>query len=121
MKKILLFLSMVFCLQFMYASDEDSITTEDMEEITRNDSIMQSFHYKTGRVIIGKNLPTVDVPPGCLFLESAEARLLMEDIFGNMPNPDCMGVLLSDTPNMFTGCTWLVDFNYNSDRHVNDA
>src|SRR5262245_21604052 len=105
MKKILLFLSMAFCLQLVYATGEDTMTAEDVDDIVRNDSILKSFHYKTGRVVIGKNLATIDVPPGCLFLESEEARILMEDIFGNVPDPGCMGVMLSDTPNMFTGCT----------------
>jgi uncharacterized membrane-anchored protein len=122
MKKTLLILTLSFCLHTIHAVNDDSlaITMDEIMALQSKDSILQTFHYKTGRVTIGKNLATVDVPPGCLFLETAEARLLMEDIFGNMPNPDCLGVMLSDTPNVYTGCTWLVDYNYNGDGHVDD-
>jgi uncharacterized membrane-anchored protein len=123
MKKTLWLMALLLSgsMQAAYAGEpEDTMTMEDAISLTRNDSIMKTFHYRTGKVVIGKNLATVDVPPGCLFLDPAEARILMEDIYGNMPNPETLGILLSDTPNMFTGCTWLVELNYNGDGHVDD-
>jgi len=119
MKKTLLLLLLPFCIQMTYAQN-DTFSMEDLAAMQNKDSILKTFHYKTGKVSIGNNLATVDVPAGCLFLETTEARVLLEDIFGNMPNPGCLGVLLSDTPNIFTGCTWLVDYNYNNDGHVDD-
>jgi uncharacterized membrane-anchored protein len=123
MKKTLWLMALLLSgsMQIMYAGEPgDTMTMNDVLTLTRNDSIMKTFHYRTGKVMIGKNLATVDVPPGCLFLDPAESRILMEDIFGNMPNKETLGILLSDTPDMFTGCAWLVELTYNDDGHVDD-
>lgn len=94
-----------------------------MNELTslfKNDSILKSFDYQTGKVVIGENLATINVPQGCLYLNPMQSKYMMEEIFGNPPSPASLGMLLSDTPSMITGARWIIDFNYNSDGHIND-
>ena len=93
---------------------------ESLKELMRSDSILRTFHYQTGKVILGKNLATVNVPAGCLYLGPEESKILMEDIYGNPPAPLSLGMLLSDTPSMVESMRWLVDINYNDEGHVKD-
>ena len=101
-------------------AQSDSISFDEITELLAKDSTLRSFNYKTGRVIIGNNLATVDVPKGCLYLNPEESQYMMESIFGNPPAPISLGMLLSDTPSMLTGVNWIIDFNYVDEGHVND-
>lgn len=107
---------------FVFAkAQSDSLTAEDeLREILKMDSIIRSFHYQTGKVQIGKNLATLQVPQGCLFIETAEARFLMENVYRNPENPSLLGIMLSDTPSIFSDLKWLVEYNYEETGHVND-
>lgn len=114
---------MLFCLLSTFATikaQEDSFSMESLQALMRNDSILNTFHFQTGKVVIGKNLATVNVPTGCLYLGPEESKILMEDVYGNPPSPLSLGMLLSDTPSMVNGMRWLVDINYNSEGHVKD-
>jgi uncharacterized membrane-anchored protein len=119
MKKIALFACLLFGATFMKAQT-DSFSTNELTELFRNDSILKSFQYQTGKVVIGENLATINVPAGCLYLNPEQSKYMMESIFGNPPSPASLGMLLSDTPSMITGARWIIDFNYNADGHVND-
>lgn len=116
-------LFMLVCLLSAFSqikAQEDSFSMESLQLLMRSDSILNTFHYKTGKIIIGNNLATVNVPQGCLYLGPEESKVLMEEIYGNPPSALTLGMLLSDTPNMITGMRWLVDINYNNEGHVED-
>ncbi len=119
MKKLVLFACLLLGASFAKAQS-DSSSMNELTELFRNDSILRSFNYQTGKVVIGDNLATINVPPGCLYLDPTQSKYMMESIFGNPPSPASLGMLLSDTPSMITGARWIIDFNYNSDGHVKD-
>lgn len=47
------------------------------------DSIENSLHYKTGLIELPGGVASIQVPAGFKFLESAEAKRVLEDIWGN--------------------------------------
>lgn len=102
------------------AQDDTSFDISELTQMMTNDSIIKSFTYQTGSVVIGENLATVKVPKGCLFIGPIEAKILMEDIYGNPPSQPSLGMLLSDTPSVMGGIDWIIDINYFNEGHIND-
>jgi len=121
MTKILLLLVLTCVIIPVNAQNStDSFDMSGLRELLENDSILRSFNYKTGRVIIGNNLATIDVPPGFLYLGPEESKYMMEQIFGNPPSQMSLGMLFSDTPSIIEPFKWVIDYNYNADGHVMD-
>lgn len=121
MKKLLLFFAFFLFIGITKGQNEgDTIDMESLNALFSQDSILRSFHYRTGRVIIGDKLASIDVPPGCVYLGPEESKYMMEQIFGNPPSPLSLGMLLADTPSVISGVRWVIDYNYNADGHVND-
>lgn len=118
MKSLFIALSMLFSMSIF--AQNDSVSMEEIQSWIRTDSILKSFKYQTGKITIGNNLATINVPPGCLYLNPEQSKVLMEDIYGNPPAPLSLGMLLADTPSMTSAPGWLVDYNYVEDGHVND-
>ncbi|GAB2960385.1 DUF2167 domain-containing protein [Hymenobacter coalescens] len=49
----------------------------------RLDSVNASFRYQTGRVALGNGLGTLTVPAGMRFLDAAQSRRVLVDLWGN--------------------------------------
>ncbi|GAA4324395.1 DUF2167 domain-containing protein [Flaviaesturariibacter amylovorans] len=64
------------------------------EQLRAVDSIEKSLHYKTGTVVVGSNLATLNLPAGFKFLDSTEARLIIEDIWGNPKGQKALGLIV---------------------------
>ena len=120
MKKILAILAFILSFNMIQAQDDTSFDISELTQMMTNDSIIKSFNYQTGSIVIGENLATVKVPKGCLFIGPIEAKILMEDIYGNPPSEPSLGMLLSDTPSVMGGIDWIIDINYFNEGHIND-
>lgn len=121
MKKQLLILICLISTGYARAQDEnETFDLEGLQTLMTQDSILRTFHYQTGRVIIGDNLASVDVPAGCLYLGPEESQFMMEKIFNNPPGPQSLGMLLADTPSVIEGVRWIIDYNYMDEGHVMD-
>ncbi|MCX6189066.1 MAG: DUF2167 domain-containing protein [Bacteroidetes bacterium] len=122
MKKFISFLSLLLIVgPSCVAQDNDTTAlTELVSRYMHQDSLLKTFNYKQGTIVIGDNLATIKVPEGCLFLDAKEGRSLLEDVYLNPPNTGCLGVLLSDTPNLMAELRWLVEYTYSDDGHVKD-
>ena len=76
----------------------DSTNMVEMEAILKRiDSIEKTLHYKTGKVVLNNGLATINVAPGFKFLESAEAKIILEDVWGNMPGEAPLGLIVPAT------------------------
>lgn len=83
MKQVFLFLAGLFfaCLLVQAREPGDSLAV--VEELKKLDSIESSLSYKTGRIVLGDGMATISVPGGFKFLESDDARYVIEDLWGN--------------------------------------
>ncbi|MBA3939507.1 MAG: DUF2167 domain-containing protein [Planctomycetes bacterium] len=52
------------------------------------------YHYQTGKVTVGSNLATIDLPEGYRYLQTAEARHVVEKEWNNPPDESTLGVVL---------------------------
>lgn len=83
MKRIFLILSGLFFVCSVVQSREPGDSLDVMEELKKLDSIESSLNYKTGRIELGSGIATINVPSGFKFLESDDARYVIEDLWGN--------------------------------------
>jgi uncharacterized membrane-anchored protein len=89
MKKNLLFV-MAGLLAFMSVSaktpDDDSLQKQMLEQVRRMDSVENTLHYKTGVIKLGDGIASITVPENFKFLEAAEAKYVVTDLWGNPPS-----------------------------------
>jgi uncharacterized membrane-anchored protein len=75
------------------------------------------FHPITGTVTIGRNLATLQVPEGMVFLAKSEARWMLEKSWGNPPDDSVEGLLLGDGEEDDR----VVVVSYDREGHVDDS
>lgn len=72
----------------------DSTNMEMVTMLKRIDSIERTLNYKTGKVVLNNGLATINVAPGFKFLEAADAKTIVEDVWGNMPGQSPLGLIV---------------------------
>ena len=97
MRKFILFTIIACSFAFpAFAKDPDDSTKLLIETMKRMDSIESTLHYKTGKIILGNRIATITVPKGFKFLDSAEAKYVLEDLWGNMQGQAPLGLLFPE-------------------------
>jgi uncharacterized membrane-anchored protein len=110
---------------FLFAENDsteveaDSIAIE--HALLQMDSVVKSLDYKSGQVILKNNLATINVPSGFLYLESKNARYILEDVWGNPADTDVMGILVPKDVNMMEAGSWAIVYTYEEDGHIDDG
>jgi len=99
----------------------DSAMVEQLLAYSKTDSIIKTLNYKTGTIVLGNNIATVTVPKGFLFLESAEAKYILEDVWGNPGDNDVLGILVPKDVNLLEADSWAIVYTYEEDGHIDDG
>lgn len=76
--------------------------------------------YTTSSTTIGSNLATINVPKGFKYLDGTQGRIVLEYFWGNMPDPDLMGLILPLNYTPLDKECWAVSINYDNSGHVED-
>jgi uncharacterized membrane-anchored protein len=93
MRKLLL-LAGILCSLFAFAGDPKDSTTLLLEALAKIDSIEAKLHYKTGTVTLENGLATINIAPGFKFLDAADAKYVLEDVWGNLKGQNPLGMIL---------------------------
>jgi uncharacterized membrane-anchored protein len=81
----------------------------------------RELHYLTGSVTIGDQLATIKLPDGYRYLQSPDARFIVEQVWGNPPSPDVLGMVVPPDVEPDTEEGWAIIASYdNADGHVKD-
>jgi uncharacterized membrane-anchored protein len=78
----------------------------------------RTLRFLDGQIDIGSNAHAA-LPTGYRYLGGADARFLVEEVWGNLPDPGVVGAIVpfvNDEPDD----TWAVVVSYNDDGHVED-
>ncbi|NSL91110.1 DUF2167 domain-containing protein [Chitinophaga sp. Mgbs1] len=84
------------CILFISAGASATVREDSLNKYDRLDTadlIQASFKYQYGEIPLS-NGAVLSVPAGYRFLDAAQGRVLVETLWGNASNPDCLGVLL---------------------------
>lgn len=93
MRKIFL-AAALFSTCFAFAGDPKDSTEMLLQAMAKIDSIEARLHYKTGTVTLQNGLATINVASGFKFLDSADARYVLEDVWGNLKGQTALGMIL---------------------------
>ncbi|KAF1066945.1 MAG: hypothetical protein GAK45_01791 [Pseudomonas citronellolis] len=92
-------------------ADEEHMTAEQF---------VASLHFKTGKVVVGDNLATFDLPKGFVFLDGADAERVLE-AWGNPPQDEPpLGLLMPANVSPFDRESWAVTVEYEGSGYVSD-
>jgi uncharacterized membrane-anchored protein len=84
----------LFSASLAFAGDPADSTQMILEAMAKIDSIEARLHYKTGTVTLRNGLATINIAPGFKFLDSADARYVLEDVWGNLKGQTALGMIL---------------------------
>lgn len=103
---------------------EEGAVTEviSAEEAGRSEEqFLASLNFQKGKIVIGDNLATLDVPEQFVFLNGADAERVLVEAWGNPPSePLPLGMLLPAGVSPFAGESWAVTVEYEESGYVSD-
>lgn len=76
--------------------------------------------FQTGEVQIGRDLATIDLPDDYRYLQSADARRVVEDFWGNPPDPSVLGLIVHRDVDLLSAESWAVIVSYEEEGFVED-
>ncbi|MES2512748.1 MAG: DUF2167 domain-containing protein [Bacteroidota bacterium] len=122
MKKLLyiLLLNFGFNVVQAQATHEDSLAMYEavMKEYT--DSINKTFKYQTGKITLDGGFATIDVPKGLKFLDAAQSKTVIVDLWGNPDANGIMGMLFPDKYTPTDDGSWAFTVSFDEMGHVDD-
>lgn len=74
-----------------------------------------------GRIFLDESGATLDVPDNFYYLNSTDARIVLEDMWGNPPGEDTLGMLFPSEYRPYDNTAWGVDIAYVEEGHVEDG
>lgn len=94
-------------------------TAESDEEMSP-ETFVASLHFQKGKVVVGDNLATFDLPSNFVFLGSADAERVLE-AWGNPPSDEPpLGMLMPAGVSPFDAASWAVTVEYEESGYVSD-
>ncbi|MGH8354053.1 MAG: DUF2167 domain-containing protein [Pseudomonas sp.] len=103
---------------------EEGTVTEviSAEEAGRSEEqFLASLNFQKGKIVIGDNLATLEVPEQFVFLNGADAERVLVEAWGNPPSePLPLGMLLPAGVSPFAGESWAVTVEYEESGYVSD-
>lgn len=94
-----------------FAGDPKDSTQQLMAAMAKIDSIEAKMHYKTGTVTLQNGLATINIAPRFKYLDSADARYILEDVWGNLKGQSVLGMIVpADAKAAITDYAFLVEY-----------
>lgn len=75
----------------------------------------RQLKFESGKVTIGRNIATIDLPETYRYLQAADARYVVEKQWGNPPDPSVLGMVVDSED-----FGWGIIVSYEESGHVKD-
>lgn len=103
---------------------EDTITLTEAEMLQQYqqyvERLWQDMEPKRGRISLNAAGAVLNVPDDFYYLDSNDARVVLEDMWGNPPDENTLGMLFPSHYRPFDEQAWGVDIAYVEEGHVDD-
>lgn len=83
-------------------------------------AFVDSLTFKTGDFHVAAADATLHVGNGFRYLEAADARRVLEDLWGNPEDTDTLGMVVPESPGLLEDGSWAVIVAYSDDGYVSD-
>lgn len=89
---------------------------------TATEELVRSLHFVGGEVAIASAHAKLALTPEFRFLDAADAQRVLEQLWGNPPDADVLGMLVPTAASLTDSeQSWAVVVTYSDDGHVTDA
>lgn len=82
---------------------------------------LRSLSFRTGQVAIPEAHATLDVAEGFKYLGHDDTRKVLEDLWGNPPDDEVIGLIVPDDADLASDHSWAVLVTYSEEGYVSDA
>ncbi|MDH2002342.1 DUF2167 domain-containing protein, partial [Pseudomonas sp. GD03691] len=96
-----------------------AVPAAESDEEMSPETFVASLHFQKGKVVVGDNLATFDLPDNFVFLGSADAERVLE-AWGNPPSDPPLGMLMPTGVSPFAAESWAVTVQYEEGGYVSD-
>ena len=103
-------LAALFCACAAHAQDQDASVRQ----------LLSSLHFQAGDVALGDANATLHVRNGFHYLGHDDTRKVLEQLWGNPPDDDVLGMLVPDAAALGSDHSWAVVVTYTNEGHVSD-
>lgn len=93
---------------------------ESDEDKRREQEFVASLHWRDGEIAIPQAQARFRLGQDFRYLEQADARRVLEDLWGNPPDPDVLGLVVPRGRGVLDDHGWAVVVTYSDDGYVSD-
>lgn len=94
---------------------------QDGDGQARLKTFVDSLHPRSGAVAVPQAKAHFTLGPGFRYLEQADARRVLEELWGNPPDADVLGMVVPTAQPLDSKDSWAVVVTYSDDGYVSDA
>ncbi|UXY51224.1 DUF2167 domain-containing protein [Pseudomonas tohonis] len=101
--------------------EDGEATIEENGESMSEEEFLASLNFQQGKVVIGDNLATLDIPEQFVFLAGEDAERVLTDAWGNPPDEVLpLGMILPKGISPLADESWAVTVEYEENGYVSD-
>ena len=84
------------------------------------DSLESSLNYQHGEIQLGGSIGTLNVPQSFRYLDAAQSRFVLEDLWGNPQDSSVLGMIVPQDRGMLADDAWAFIITYDEMGYVKD-
>ena len=100
------------------AHAEDAQT--DAQAKAQAEALVGSLHFRSGDIALNEAKATFHLGQGYRYLDQADARRVVEDLWGNPSDDSVLGLIVPAGESLIADDGWAVVVTYSDDGHVDD-
>ncbi len=93
---------------------------QDEQDAPDPAAFVQSLHFRSGTIEVPAAKARFNLGPEFQYLDQADARRVLEDLWGNPPDADVLGLVVPRSPSLADDDSWAVVVTYSDDGYVSD-
>lgn len=104
----------------VFASDNPQPAEGEQSYLEWAQSLWDSMDRQTGKIELPNGVATLDVPENFYYLNPEDTRKVLEQVWGNPPGAETLGMLFPSDYTPFHQEAWGVTIGYEEDGYVSD-
>jgi uncharacterized membrane-anchored protein len=102
------------------AEAEASAAAESHGAAMSEEEFLASLHFQHGKIVLGDNLATLDLPEQFVFLNGQDAESVLSKAWGNPPSEPSLGMIMPAGVSPLSAQAWAVTVEYEDNGYVED-
>ncbi|MDF1821622.1 MAG: DUF2167 domain-containing protein [Alcanivoracaceae bacterium] len=100
--------------------EQPALTDQEQAQLDWLEDTLSSLDARRGQIAIADGVVALDVPESFYFLDAEDSRTVLEDLWGNPPDEQVLGMLFPSDYGVLDDDAWGVVLYYSPEGHVDD-